>query len=90
MASVTVDVEIDEFGDDEILKAAVPIVRRLLAKPDDLHKWEAEPLDQLRKLFTAPLDYTPKSTAATLVHAFQVRELVESSNGFYRFAGEGQ
>ena len=89
MASVEVDVYIDQFDDEEILEAAIGIVRAALKREPNDRNAHAELIGELRKALSAPAPEGWPTTAARLKTFQELAGLVEASNGFYRFAGDG-
>ena len=92
MAYVNVDVhvDIDAFDDDDILGAAVEIVRKHVKDQPRRSALLDAPVEALRNLLFAAADDAgePLSAAAKLHDMSDLRNLVEKSGGFYRFAGD--
>ena len=91
MAYVNVDVEVDlsAFDDDDILDAALDIVRREVKEGGRRSALCAAPIEALRQVLFQPEghDEEPLSTAARLRDMAALRRFVEvESKGLFQFA----
>lgn len=87
MASITVDVDLDEFSESEILEAALEIVQD--ARKGKPSASTAKLIESLRLEFGAPEpeEREPLSTAAKLATYRDLQSLIENNPGMYHFAG---